>query len=143
MPYREKFAWLTLFSTLVAYAPYFTLTYLDPPPAGVMPDLSWLIRFGVASGVHAVIMLVGWLILFVKGGKEARAKPDERDRAIALRSMQVGYWGLLVGFLIVGMIAPFTDSGWPLVNSALFCIILSMVAQTLVGIWCYRRGWHG
>jgi len=143
MSYREKFAWLCLVAMLIAYTPYFVHAHLNPPPEGTLPDLSHMARFGLTAAAHAIMVLIGLAYLRFAARGEGPLKPDERDRAIDRRSMQVGYWLLMIGLVVVGVISPFTESGWTLVNGALFFLVLSETARSLVAVWSYRRGWHG
>ncbi len=50
---------------------------------------------------------------------------------------------MITGFIIVGIMMPFSSSGWKIINAALLAIILSEITRQVVAILSYRRGWHG
>jgi uncharacterized membrane protein len=141
MNYREKTAWLNVIAMTAAYILYFGLL-LSGHPAGreVLPML-WL--FGSIAVAHAVIVIVGTLILSVQAPKSERARADERDRAIRRRGAATGYYVLLVGMILVGVYMPFVKSGVPLANCGLLAIVLAELANSVVVLISYRRGWHG
>ena len=142
MAYREKMAWLTLGTMLVAYTVYFGLV---GPAAGFGRDrlLDFLWSFGAVASAHAVAMIVGTIAIAATTPKEGRSLPDERDRAIARRSSTTGYYVLLVGMLFVGMVMPFSEPPWRIVNAALLAIVIAELVRDLIILLGYRRGWHG
>jgi hypothetical protein len=88
MAYREKIAWLTLGTMLVAYGAYFTIV---GPAAGFgearMLDIIW--SFGLVATAHAVAVIVGSIAIAVTATKEAQAGPTNatgRSRGAARRS---------------------------------------------------------
>ena len=125
MPYKEKIAWLTLLAMVVTFGPYFTLVALDTSPATAMPDLPSLWRLGIALGAQAVIVITGHIILAMRNKEDAGLPADERDLAIAHRSMARAYYVLICGMILVGFVMPFESAGWSLINAALFMIALS------------------
>lgn len=143
MAYREKLAWLELIGMVIAYGGYFIAIGLVDPAPGRMEALTYVALFGAASVVRLLILGSGWLTLRAQMGSEARAKPDERDRAIARRGAAIGYYFLLGLMLWVGVVLPLTDSGWAVANTALAAIIIAEIIRDLVVVISYRRGWHG
>lgn len=141
MSHREKVAWLSLVALTIAYGPYFVLATLEPPSGGGMPDLGRLIRFAMAAGAHMAILAGGHLVLRLREPAEARAPADERDRAIELRSVRFGYYVLIVGTILAGVVLPFVGSGWEIVNAALAAIVLAEIVTYGVTVRSYRRGW--
>ncbi|KPL90981.1 hypothetical protein [Herpetosiphon geysericola] len=137
MAYREKTAWLSLIALAVAFGPYFGMTLLWPPD-NTLPNLSQLGFFGIASVVRMLILGGGYLYLHYNVPKADRMPPDERDRAISQRSITAAYYVLMAGMLIVGMIMPFNQSGWTLVNSALLMIVLAEVVCGSIVVLSYR-----
>lgn len=139
MPHREKIAWLLLIAMLVCYAPYFTLAHLNPPPPEMLPNLPQLGLLAIAATSHAAIQGLGRLWFRIRSPEDARAPADERDRDIQRRSTTVAYYVLLAGFILVGVVMPFTDRGWTIVNAALFMIVLAETVQGVIAVWGYRR----
>jgi hypothetical protein len=142
MAFREKIAWLTLITMLVAYGAYFAVI---GPASGFgaerMVDIIW--SFGAVAAAQAVAMSVGAILIAVTARKEANAPADERDRAIARRGASIGYYVLIVGMILVGVVMPFGEAPWRIVNAALAAIVLAEAAHQAVVLLSYRRGWHG
>jgi uncharacterized BrkB/YihY/UPF0761 family membrane protein len=142
MAFREKTAWLTLGTMLIAYGIYFGLV---GPAAEFgrnrLIDVIW--SFGAVAAAHAVVMIVGSIIIAVTSTKEARAPMDERDRAIARQGSTMGCYVLLVGVILVGVVMPFSEAPWMIVNAALLAIVVAEVVRYGAILLSYRRGWHG
>ena len=88
-------------------------------------------------------MIVGSIVIAVMARKEAGAPADERDRAITRRGTTVGYYVLIVGMILVGVVMPFTEPAWKIVNTALLAIVIAEAVCQIVVLVSYRRGWHG
>lgn len=142
MAFREKIAWLELGTMLVAYGVYFGIV---GPAAGFgerrMLDILW--SFGPVAAAHGVAMIVGAIAIAVTAVKEAEARSDERDRAIARRGATIGYYVLIAGMILVGVVMPFSEPPWRIVNTALLAIVLAEAVHAAVVLLSYRRGWHG
>jgi uncharacterized BrkB/YihY/UPF0761 family membrane protein len=142
MAFREKMAWLTLVTMLIAYTVYFTIL---GPAVGFgearMLDIIW--SFGLVAVAHAIAVIIGAIFIAVTATKEAQARADERDRAIARRGATIGYYVLIVGTIVVGVAMPFTEPPWKIVNAALLAIVLAETVNNVVVLLSYRRGWHG
>mgnify|MGYP003584163563 CR=1 FL=1 len=142
MAYREKLAWLTLGAMLVAYGIYFTWLGLalrqgEPSLLGI------LLPFGIIAGTQGIVVLIASAILSARARREGQAPADERDRAIARRGASVAYYVLLVGMILVGVVMPFTEPAWKVVNAALLAIVTAEAVSLILIILSYRRGWHG
>ncbi len=140
MAYREKTAWLTLVSMMVAYTIYFGLILLRPTPPGLF-DIIW--TFGAIASIQAVVVIIGSIVLAVRHSGEARIPPDERDRAIARRGASRGYYILMVGIIIVGVVMPFSDPAPKIINTALLALVIAETVRLIIVVLSYRRGWHG
>ena len=142
MAFREKIAWLELVTMLVAYAVYFAIL---GPTVGFgqrrMLDIVW--SFGPVAAAHAIAVIAGTIFIALTAKKEAQARADERDRAIARRGATIGYYVLIAGMIVVGGIMPFTEAPWKIVNAALLAIVLAEIVNNAVVLLSYRRGWHG
>jgi hypothetical protein len=140
MAYREKTAWLTLICMIVAYVIYFSLV-LSGHVGPRLLDIVW--TFGIVASIQAIVVIIGHIVLAVRDGAEGRARPDERDRAIARRGGSAGYYVLLVGTIMVGVVMPFSDPAPKIVNAALLAIVLAETVRHVLIVTSYRRGWHG
>ena len=89
------------------------------------------------------MVIIGHIALAATRGPDNRAGPDERDRAIARRGGNVGYFVLLTGTILVGVVMPFTEPAAKIVNTALLAIVVAEVVRYVLIILSYRRGWHG
>src|SRR3954452_7124802 len=142
MAFREKIAWLTLVAMVVAYSVYFSLlgaTYRHQEPA--MPQMLGL--FAAVTIAQMVIVVIGSAALALSAGQEAKARPDERDRAIARRGTGVAYFVLMVGMLVVGVVMPFSAPAWKIINAALLALVIAEAVRYTLIVYSYRRGWHG
>lgn len=141
MAFREKTAWLTLISMLVAYTLYFGLIAGGHPAGYELFAMLWL--FGAISLTQLVVVIAGSLYLTARTPKEERARPDERDRAIGRRGAAAGYYVLLIGTIVAAVVMPFLESGARLANIGLFALVTAEAVHHLVILTSYRRGWHG
>lgn len=138
MAWREKQAWLALFVLVVAYGTYFALIATSQRSM-----LDMLLLFGGVAITQAVLTIVGSILLAAQAGKEARAKADERDRAIDRRGTRIAYFVLLTGMIVVGVVMPFSKQGWQISNAALLALVAAEIVRYGVVVASYRRGWHG
>lgn len=139
MPHREKLAWMTLLWIAATYGPYFVQVAMSPPAPGVMPNLPQLWLLALAAGGNGVLHILGRIGLRIAAPDDARAPADERDRDIERRSISVAYYVMMAGMILVGMVMPFTTSGWEIVNAALLAIVLAEITQNGLAAWSYRR----
>lgn len=142
MPHREKVAWLYLGALALTFGPYLAFMAMRPPTAP-MPDLSSLKLFAVAATALVAFVGLGHLMLRFRSPEDAAAPADERDRAIAQRSVRAAYHVLIGGMILVGCVMPFSAEGWKLVNAAVAMIVLAEAIHHGTALWSYRRGWHG
>ena len=142
MAFREKIAWLTLGTMLAAYGLYFGVI---GPAARFgedrLVDIIW--SFGLVAAAHAIVMIAGAIALALSARREANAPLDERDKAIARRAANVAYYVLLVGLIFVGIVMPFSEPAWKIVNMALVAIVVAETVRYGIVLLSYRRGWHG
>ena len=45
--------------------------------------------------------------------------------------------------ILVGVVMPFTEPAWKVVNAALLAIVIAEAVSLVLVINSYRRGWHG
>ncbi|MCW3835461.1 hypothetical protein ACFQ1E_07015 [Sphingomonas canadensis] len=140
MAFREKIAWLTLLAMLIAYSIYFGLILSRPEPP-TMLGIIWL--FGTISLAQLVVVIAGSIAIAVLSGREARARADERERAIARRGARAAYYVLMAGMILAGVVMPFSEPPWKIVNTALLALVIAEAVNNIVVLMSYRRGWHG
>jgi hypothetical protein len=146
MAFREKIAWVTLIAMVLAYGVYFgAVVALGENARGpVTADSLWMLwLFAALTIAQLAAIAITSLILSLRSGREARARADERDQAIARRGAAVAYHVLLTGMIVVGVVLPFEASGWRIVNAALFALVLAEFVRHAAVVIGYRRGWHG
>ncbi|HWU96188.1 MAG TPA: hypothetical protein VN029_11355 [Sphingomonas sp.] len=139
MAYREKTAWLTLTCMVVAYGIYFPMMALRETPPTLF-DILW--SFGVIAGLQAVAVIIGSIVLAVRTAPVAR-RADERDRAIARRGASAGFYVLMAGTILVGVVMPFTEPAPKIVNTTLLALVIAQAVNLVLVLMSYRRGWHG
>ena len=139
MPYREKTAWLSLIAMAVTFGPYFAISAASPPPGEVLPNLRQLGLFAVAAIAQMLILGLGHLYLSRRSPEDVHTPPDERDLAIARRSMTFAYYVLIGGMILVGCVMPFSSSGWTIINAALVMIVAAEVVHYGVVALSYRK----
>ena len=138
MSYREKIAWLSLIAIAVTFGPYFTFV-AGSPPSETQTIFRQLSPFAMTAFVQMLILGVGHLYLRRTSPPEDRTPLDERDRAIMHRSVISAYYVLMAGMILVGVVMPFTESGWAITNAALFMIIVAEVVYYGIVVFSYRR----
>lgn len=132
----EKRAWLTLWTMCPVYLVYFAIQIAYPQLAPTFLSKFWLL--GSVAGLHAIGYIAGEL-MFRYGNREEGLQKDERDDAIDARAARAAYMLLLAGTMLTGMVMPFTDSGWKIVNTALLFIVLSETLRAALTVRGYRR----
>ncbi|WP_233841583.1 DUF2178 domain-containing protein [Dyella sp. 2HG41-7] len=134
----EKRAWLSLWSMCPVYLIYFGLLIAVPDTFASMTPLQRIGSFAIVATLHAVVYLVGFAMFkYQERGQDLFA--DERDHAIDARASRAAYFLMLTGLIIVGVVMPFTDTGWKLVNTALFFIVCSETMRYILIVLGYRR----
>lgn len=132
----EKRAWLALWSQCPPYLVYFTIQLAFP---GLLPTmLDRIACLAIVASAHAVAYLTGLLLM----KRQERGEPllqDERDRAIDARATRSAYFVMLTGMLVVGVVMPFSDTGWKITNTALLAIVLAETVRYALIVLGYRR----
>ena len=142
MSYRERVAWLSLFAMAATLGPDLALAAMDSASGDVVGHVSLLIRFGTAASANALVLGAGHLVLRLRFTEDAGAPADERDRAVELRSTRAAFYVLLVAMIVVGIVMPFSEEGWDIVNAAVGAIFVAELVHYGVAVHSYRRGWH-
>jgi uncharacterized membrane protein len=132
----EKRAWLALWSMCPAYCVYFAIQIWWPTL--FTSFLERIACLAVVASVHAVGYVAGLLVIKRRERGE-HLFDDERDRAIDGRATRTAYFILLTGMIVVGMVMPFSDTGWKLVNTALLSIVLAETVRYALIVIGYRR----
>ncbi len=138
MAWREKTAWITLVAMLATYGTYFSLVR-----ASGMSPVERLEVFAGLTVAQVVCVIVVTTVMAILAGRDARGRPDERDRAVARRGASMAYYVLLAGVAVVGVVLPFQERGWGITNAALLVLVTAEAARQIVVVASYRRGWHG
>ena len=132
----EKRAWLTLWSMCPVYCIYFSIQIGFPDRLSTM--LERIGCLALVASIHAVGYVIGLLVIKRREAGEPFLE-DERDRAIDGRATRTAYFILLAGMIVVGMVMPFNNGGWKLVNTALLVIVLSETARYALILIGYRQ----
>lgn len=133
----ERRAWLQLWAMGLPYLVYFALQIVRPQWFESLSLLERLACFGVAAVTHAAITLAGLAVLKARERGE-HLLADERDRAIEGRATLSAYYVLMAGVILAGVIMPFYDTGWKIVNAALFFIVVAEMLRHVLIALAYR-----
>jgi hypothetical protein len=140
MPYREKVAWLSLVAICIAFVPYFAHEAEVARAAHGVPSVQQVLLFSWAVVVQVAVLAAGHAYFRVRTPEEATAPPDERDRAIARRSITWAYAVVVAGMILVGCLMPFQGAGrWLIINAALLVIVLAELVRYGAVVFSYRR----
>ena len=131
----ESRAWLFLLGLCPSYAVYFALQVAAPAWLSTTPER--IVCLAVAAGAHATICVIGLLVI-KRRERGQGLLADERDRAIEARSTRIAYYALMVGATLTGMVMPFNNGGWKIVNAALLAIV---IAEALRNVLILRGYW--
>ncbi|MEO8113267.1 MAG: hypothetical protein ABI655_02725 [Phenylobacterium sp.] len=137
MSFREKSAWITLFTVLVCFGAYFGS-----------------IATGRVSGrgletVHLLLLCVAGLVVLqvalhlaaaLTTPRDGRAPKDERERLIQWRSQSLGYQVLMVLVLALGVPVHLGHPATDLMNFALLDVVIAALAVSVAQIVMFRRG---
>lgn len=134
MSQHEYRAWLMLWGLGPAYSLYFALQAAEPAWLTTIPQR--LICLAIAATAHALVCLAG--LALKRRDVEQMTATDERDRAIDARATRGAYFLLMTGAVVVGMVMPFSQSGWKIVNAALFSIVLAEILRNALIVRGYR-----
>jgi hypothetical protein len=132
----ESRAWLTLWSMCPPYLVYFAIQLGSPG----WPDTMWqrILCLAAAALTHAAIFGAGFLVLLRWQRAEGLLR-DERDLAIDARATRGAYWFLFAGAVIVGMMMPFRDGGWRIVNATLLTLVVAETLRNALIVVGYRE----
>lgn len=137
MSFREKSAWISFVSILLAATPYFVRV-----AATVFGDadgrqvFGWFFTFVVALIVLEVVLHV---LVAVRSPAEARTPMDERERLIALRAKSAAFPVLIAGaFCAIGTLH-LGVGAWTMSQAVLLAIVVAELVRFGVEIVLHRR----
>ena len=132
----ESRAWLALWSMCPPYLVYFAIQLGSP----AWPRTMWerIICLGAAASIHAAVAASGFVLLLRRQRGEPRFS-DERDQAIDARATRGAYWLLFWGAVVVGMMMPFKDGGWRIVNATLLVLVSAEILRNALIVAGYRE----
>jgi hypothetical protein len=133
----ENRAWLALWTICPPYLVYFALQIALPGWVASLTILERLACLAAASLTHAAAYVTGLLLLKRRERGEGPLA-DERDHAIDNHATRGAYYTLLAGMIVVGMIMPFTEPRWKVVNTALLVIVLGEALRNTMIVMGYR-----
>jgi uncharacterized membrane protein len=142
MAFKEKIAWVSLATMIVAYGVYFAML-ASAARTGPPPVVHMLVLFAGVTVAQVIVIAIVTAVLAVLAHRDANAPADERDRAIGRRAANIAYYVLMVGMILVGVVMPFSEPGWKIINAALGALVIAEAMRYGLVILSYRRGWHG
>ncbi len=137
--YREQQAWLALLGMIVPYGLFFAAVAVTAgSDSHRVPVVLGLLA--AASLLRVAMLGAGTWILRRRRPDAASLRLDERDQGIAQRSTTLGYGTMMAGFILVGMVMPFSHGGLDLLLASLLAILLAEITRDGAIIVGYRRG---
>lgn len=144
----ERATWMQLLATIATAAVYLGIVIprvLSQP----VEDVSWVVPLVWAIGISIVAVILGSIaagiggavVLTIKGRDvDSELKSDRRDKEIELYARRRTYWMLvliILGALVLAMVDAHTF--W-IGNFIYVAATLESIAQTVVKLRAYRRG---
>jgi hypothetical protein len=135
MSFREKSAWISFVTVLLAAAVFIAYAALEG-------------RYGFGA-LHVfmacviglvVLQLVLHAVAAALSPKDARSPKDERERLIELKSIRVGYYVLVVAVLAMFITGHMTGHTVDMIYHAFAAVTLSTLAISLTQIILFRLG---
>lgn len=141
MSFREKKAWVSIFTLLIVFIPYYYFmvnVYHRPDPN--YTNLGHLALVALTAFIVLEIVLV--LVARILSPEDAGIPTDEREQLFAFRAARVAYVSLIV--LIVAVIFPmihYHAGNWGWGMAFLGAIIVAEIIRAVALIVQYRRGY--
>lgn len=141
MSFREKRAWVTIFTLLVVFLPYYVFmvnAYHQPGP-----DIGLLARLaGIAIAAFVVLECVLLLVARKLSPEDAGIPVDERDQLFAYRASRIAYLTLIGLVVVVTFPMIHVHAGnWGFGMLYLLAIIVAEILRASLLIRQYRRGY--
>jgi len=141
MSFREKKAWVTIFSLLVVFLPYYyfmAITYHRPEP-----DYFYLAHLALIALVAFIVMELVLIVVARKLSPEDAGIPqDERDQLFAFRAARVAHVALIVLVILATFpMIHYQGGNWGWGMLYLLTVILSEILRAIMLIVQYRRGY--
>ena len=140
MPFKEKIAWISVVTTIVAWGGYFGFMMAT---RARLPTPVYTLAFVGAVVMQIALVVVATIVTALLAPRDAGAGNDERDRDIARRSGAVAYPVLLT--LVVGVAASmhFGMTSRDMAYGIMAAIVVAEVVHYGAQIVGYRSGRHG
>jgi ABC-type Co2+ transport system permease subunit len=138
MSFREKSAWITLFSVLLTFGAY----YGGLATGLIDPYSLHSFHFGLSSIVVLIVLQVALhIIAALMNPKDARTPRDEREKMIQARSHTFGYYVMMIGMLVVVVLThvPGTDF-MSTVYLGVLTMVIAALSVAIAQIVMFRRG---
>jgi type IV secretory pathway VirB2 component (pilin) len=139
MPFREKSAWISLATLLIAYSAYLAVVIGDLT-RGRAPGPWYLGVFSLYILALTVLQVVLHIAVAARAPQDAKASADERDRLIELRATQPAFYVLVVGVVATAASVHFGLDSFYLVNGMIAALTLAQAVKYARQAALYRRG---
>jgi hypothetical protein len=136
MSFREKSAWISLVTVVLAFGVYFgaiALGLVSPRGFATLHLLLACVLVMVAT--QCILHLVAARL----SPEDAHQPRDERERLIQLRSHTVGYYLLVAGVLALFFPGHMGAGPIDLMNFALLAVVVAAAAVSATQVVLYRR----
>lgn len=150
---KEKSTWLSLFATLYVFGSYaFSVILIDLDALSEASAIDTVMQHLSAAVLLIIIIEVIFQSIIAFAGSETEIEGDERDKLIALKANNSGYWVLSIGaFITLGqLLLPHAlgientlQARYPLplfeMHILLFAFILAEIVRFTHQIILYRK----
>jgi hypothetical protein len=138
MSFREKSVWISFVSILIVFGYYFTT--VARAMLGLRSESNLFAVLVVAIAALVVLEVVLHIIVAIQSPSEARSPRDERERLIAFKATQIGFYVLIIGAL-AGIFTMHLGAGRRDVgNAVLLAIVIAQLTKYGAEIVYFRRG---
>jgi len=137
MSFREKTAWISVFSIAAIYGFYFWTVIQAGHPGAPAFHFGGLLLATIVALVVVQVALTTLAAIFAP--RDAKAPRDERDRLIELRAARVAYSGLATAVAFACFFGALTPPLLFNTNALLFVLVASELMRCSCIILQYRR----
>lgn len=139
MSFREKSAWISFISLLLAFGAYFGVVGHDLVAPGEHHP-HYFILFAALVVAVVILEAVLHIIVAARSPSDAKSPRDEREKLIALKATRPAFYVLLVGSFLAIATMHLGAHVWQLAHAVLFAIWLAELTRFGTQIYLYRRG---
>jgi hypothetical protein len=137
MPFREKSAWVAIFSYMLVYGFYFR-RIAEAAAAGQADTFHYGPLLVQTVFALIVVQIVLQIAIAIGRPRDAKTPRDERERLIELKAIRIAFVALSCCVVTVCFTAAFYTSSFYTTNALLLSLVLSELARNAGQIAYFR-----